>query len=308
MAIDPTFAQLRAFVTVCEELHFGRAAARLHMTQPPLSKMIRALERSVGTQLFARTSRKVEMTAAGESFLRDAKVLLEQLTRAKRTANEVASGIGVTYRVGYVESAAFDILGRALTDFRALHPGTQLELHELHTREQIERLHDHQLDIGLVRTPALSEPGFEFDDAYVDEMVLAVPHDYPNAGDTVRLADLAREKFIVYDPKLGSGNLNATLEATGAVDFTPQVNQAATSTPMLFSLVSAGEGVALVFERTTRVGRPGVRTLEVIDAPARSRVVHVWRAGEDNEVLASFRELIRRHGREKLSPDALGAR
>ncbi|XVQ06749.1 LysR family transcriptional regulator [Spirillospora sp. CA-255316] len=304
MTIDPTFAQLRAFVTVCEELHFGRAAARLHMTQPPLSKMIRSLETAVGSQLLARSSRKVEMTPAGESFLRDARVLIEQLARAKKTANEVARGIGVTYRVGYVETAAFEILGKALTDFRALHPGTQLELHELHTREQIDQLHSHQLDIGLVRTTVLGEPGLEFDDAYVDEMVLAVPHDYPITGDTVRLADLAHENFIVYHPKLGSGNLNATLQAAGAVDFTPHVNHAATSTPLLFSLVAAGEGVALVFERTAQVGRPGVRTLRIVDSTARARVIHAWRAGEDNEILACFRRLIRQHAQE-AAPHAL---
>lgn len=298
---DPTFAQLRAFVIICEELHFGRAAARLHMTQPPLSRLLKRLEEAVGTQLFERTSRRVVLTPAGERFLRDARELCEGLSRAKTAARQIAQGIGVPYSFGYVESAAFDILGSVLTDFRVRRPGAQLELHELHTRDQVRMLRNHQLDMGLVRTTALGEPGLEFDEAYEDELVIALPHDHWVIGATVRLEDLANEQFIVYDRKLGSGMFNATLEATAAAGFMPIINQLATSTPMLFSLVAAGEGLALVVERTALTGRPGIRTARIVDVPARSKVVHAWREGEDNEVLQDLRALVQHHGGASLN-------
>ncbi|WP_309131279.1 LysR family transcriptional regulator [Brevibacterium sp.] len=296
MAIDPTFSQLKAYIAVCEELHFGRAADRLHITQPPLSKMIRTLEKSLETQLLERTSRRVEITPAGQAFLKDARLLVEHLDRAKRTAREVSQGLGATYRVGYIESAGLDILGSALTAFRLLHPDTHLELHEMHTTEQVERLRDHHLDLGQVRAGAVGEPGIELEDAYEDELVLAVPDQFPIVGESVELARLALEKFVVYHPSLGGGTLNATLEATSKAGFTPRIEHMATSTPMLFSLVAAGEGVALVVERTVRPGRPGIRTVRVTNPVPYIQVYHAWRSGEDNDVLRSFRNLVNKYG------------
>jgi DNA-binding transcriptional LysR family regulator len=163
----------------------------------------------------------VILTPAGERFLRDARELCEGLSRAKTAAQQIAHGIGVPYSFGYLESAAIDILGKALIDFRARRPNAQLELHELHTTDQVRMLRNHQLDMGLLRYTALAEPGLEFDEAYEDELVLLLAYDHWVKGETVRLADLANEQFTVYDRKLGSGMFNATLEATTAAGFMP---------------------------------------------------------------------------------------
>jgi DNA-binding transcriptional LysR family regulator len=294
---EPTIQQLRCFRIVAEELHFGRAARRLHMTQPPLSRQIQALERTVGITLFDRERRQIELTPAGAALYRDVVLALERLDRGIEVAHQVAAGKAGRLVVGYVEPLGIDLLPRVLGNFRLLQPGIDLRLLEMHTLHQVQALHDGVIDCGLLRAPANADPSLTFERVWLDELVVALPEHHRCANDPepgVTLADLAEESFIVYEAALGTGILTTTLTACSAAGFTPLVKHGAQSTPMLLTLVAAGEGIALVSGEVARVPRPGVRFIKLIGEPIRSEVLMAWRTGEVSRARDDLRHQIAR--------------
>lgn len=294
--IDPTVGQLRAFVAVAEELHFGRAASRLHMTQPPLSRTISALERGLGLTLFARTSRSVELTPAGEAFLPEARRVLVQLRRACEAAVEAGNGGGRTWRLGYAESAGFRVLPLLLTSYRRTFPSNAIELHELHTRQQLTGLRERTLDIGLMRFVSAEIDDLEVHYAYDDQVVVALAEGHPLREDPIEPASLADESFVVYDMRLGGGIFGALLNVAASEGFTPRVVNRAASTAMLMTLVAAGEGIALVAEPVSMVPRPGVRFARLASPLASAQMVCAWRSGEDNTAFRAILDMAREFG------------
>ncbi len=284
--------QLRAFVVVADELHFGRAAARLHMSQPPLSRMVRALEDTLGVQLLERTSRRVVLTPAGAVLAGEAQQLLARLDRVRRTMQEMAAGRSRSLVVGFIETAAFDLLPRVLAAFRRRMPDVDLELHEMHTPEAVQGLRGGELDCAILRLP-LQESDIEFEFAYEDELVAVVPDRHSVDTDAIALDRLAGDDFVVYHARLGAGITTAVVAACAAAGFTPRIAHYATSTPMLLTLVAAGEGVALVSGPVSLVPRPGVRFVPLCGAPARSMVALAWRRSEDTATLRLLREVLR---------------
>ena len=148
-----TFDQLAGFIAVAEELHFGRAAERLNMTQPPLSRQIQKLEKSIGTELLERDNRKVQLTAAGRAFLDEARRLMALADRAPVTARRIASGRSGLLRIGFTAASGFSILGPLLEEIAAIVPDVDIDLQELVTGEQIQGLLTGELDLGLARPP-----------------------------------------------------------------------------------------------------------------------------------------------------------
>ncbi|SPT60235.1 LysR family transcriptional regulator [Actinomadura madurae] len=297
MAKDPTVQQMRAFQAVATELHFGRAAARLHSTQPPLTRHIQALESSLGIQLLRRNSRNVELTPAGRTFLAEIDIVMARLERAMEMAKSTAGGVLGQLSLGYVEPMALGLLPRVLHQFVLLHPGLELRLHEMDTRDQIAGLHDGGIDCGLLRAPGNVDPWLEFENVCTDVFVAALPPSHRLVRDgrsEIDLAELADEPFIAHEGSIGQGMINAMLSGCAAAGFTPAVRHLVQNTLMLLALVAAGEGVALVSGEIARRPSHGVRFVRLQGDPAQSSILMASRRGERNQARDDLVHLLRR--------------
>lgn len=299
MSREPTVQQLRCFRVLSEELHYGRAAQRLHMTQPPLTRHIQNLEASVGVLLFERRGRKIELTPAGASFLSDAEAILRRLDRGVMVARQLASGQAGELVIGYVEPLGINFLPQILGSFRDLHPQHSLRLVEMHTLDQLKALQEGTIDCGLLRAPARSTPELTLEPVWRDELVVALPERHVLARSSehsVRMMQLVDQEFVIYDTTLGVGMLTAMLAACSEAGFNPSTPHVATSTPMLLALVAAGDGVAFVSGEIAQLSRPGVVFRRVADHTVSSEVLMGWRSAGAPDVLADLCHVIRVKG------------
>ena len=290
MASDFTFHQLRSFVAVAEELSFRRAAERLHISQPPLSRQIRSLEASLGVALFDRGRRNVMLTAAGKLFLTEASGLVEAADRARQLARAVHDGRVGSIRVGYTEPAAFDLLPHVLARFRQRLPDVDLELQEMHSFEAVRQLEQRKVDVAYLRPPVESEQ-IELTMLHPDRLIAALPENFRLADDVVRLDDLREEPFVMYASRLGSGITGSTLQACAAAGFSPHVARHATSTPMLMSLVASGIGIGLVSYQFASIPYIGVKFATLTDERAESYVAFAARTDEPMRAVEVLREI-----------------
>lgn len=292
---DPTVQQLRCFRVVADELHFGRAAARLHITQPPLTRHIQNLEEALGVKLFARVGRSVDLTPAGKTFQIENDRLLKRLDHGIDLTRRVARGEAGDLVIGYVEPLGIDFLPRVLGAFRDLHPHHNLRLFEMHTLAQVDALIDGTIDCGLLRTATSSTTELVFETVWRDELVVAMSERHALARrfpEELPLGELRQEPFVVYDTSLGVGILTTILAACSAVGFSPAVAHSAGSTPMLLALVAGGEGVGLVSSEIAKVPRPGVVFRRVSGAGVVSDVLMGWRRADEPSVLKDLRHII----------------
>lgn len=280
----------QCFVAVAEELHFGKAAARLGLAQPPLSQRIKALEEEIGAKLFARTSRSVALTPAGEAFWREARIVLEAAERAGETARRVALGLAGKVTVGFVNPAMDAFLSAILAKFRQEAPDVELVLRELSTREQTASLATGRLDVGFFRQAGQDAPGVAVTVVWREPYLLALPAGHGLAGrGRLDLASLDGEALLL-PPRRAGPALRAALEAALArAGAGVVVAQEAVSKFTMLSLVAAGVGLALlpasvrVWRRAGVVFRelsPGLPLVELAaglplgrDNPAAARLV-----------------------------------
>lgn len=241
---------LRYFVAVAEEGHVTRAAERLGMQQPPLSQQIKALEAELEVQLFRRKPRGVELTEAGESLLADARRILGEVEAALAKAKRTARGEQGRVAVGFTASAPFHpFVTRVIRDFRAGHPLVAMTLEESGTAELVAALRAERLDVAFVRSTAPESEGITFYDLLEEPMVAALPARHRLAAparQTLRLADLAEEPFVLYRRAAGPGLYDAIVGACRAAGFSPRVEQEAPRVAATLNLVAAGLGVTLV--------------------------------------------------------------
>ncbi|WP_430790737.1 LysR family transcriptional regulator [Actinoplanes sp. G11-F43] len=280
-----TLEQLRGLVAVAEELHFGRAAARLRMTQPPLSRQIQKLEAAVGVQLLERGTRSVRLTPAGEAFLGEARRILAITESAPELAQRVSSGSTGLVRLAFTASATFGTLGRLLNELELRLPEVHVELFEMVTREQVAALAGGDIDMGLARPPFDPER-FESKLIHRERLLLAVRQDHRLAylRRPVIPADLAREPLIFHSPQKARYfyDLVVSMVPLSHERVFHTVSQVIT---MLW-LVSAGRGVAFVPESARLVGIPEVIYLR-LDTPIPEPVeLHLlWPRESDNPAL-----------------------
>jgi DNA-binding transcriptional LysR family regulator len=279
---------LRYFIAVAEELHFRRAAERLHMSQPPLSQQIRQLEEEVGATLLLRNQRKVELTAAGSAFLVRAREILDSVEDAARQARRVQRGEVGRLAVGFVGSAMYSFVPELLRAFRDDKPDIALRLHEEGTTEQLRQLDDGRLDVGFVRLRG-ARPGLAFETVLEEEVVVALPDVHPLAQrPLLRLEDLEGEPLVLLTPA-GSPGLRAALAGTiTQLGGEERIVQEVAEMQTVVGLVAAGVGLSLVPESVRALVRHGVtyRPLDS-DAPV-VRLAMVWREADDSPVLAAF--------------------
>jgi DNA-binding transcriptional LysR family regulator len=257
-----TLEQLRGLVAVAEELHFGRAAARLRMTQPPLSRQIQKLEASVGAQLLDRDNRRVALTPAGEAFLVEARRILAIAEAAPALAQRVSSGFRGMIRLAFTSASTFGILGRLLNELERHLPEVHVELFEMVTREQIAALAGEDIDLGLARPPFDPEL-FESRLLHREALMLAVHEDHRLAGidRPVVPADLVTEPLIFHSQKQARYFYDLVVSMV-PLSQERVVNTVSQVMTMLW-LVSAGRGVAFVPASATLLGIPGVVCLPI---------------------------------------------
>jgi len=276
----PDLRQLRHFVAVAERLHFGRAAAALHISQPPLSRSIRDLEARVGATLLARSRRRVELTPEGARFLEEAKRVIAQLERAVLEVGRMASGAGGRLRIGFVSLADYGVLPGLLKAYKAARPGVALALREMLTPEQSAALAAGELDFGLL-LPPVQVPELEHLVVQRERFVAALPARHRLAGARGRLAvrELADEAFVMAPREIAPGLHDIVAGLAARAGFAPRVAQEAIQMQTVVSLVSSGLGVALVPASLANLGRRGVVYREIADPHPRLDLWLAWRRG-----------------------------
>lgn len=252
--------QLRYFIAVAEAGSFSRAAGMLHVSQPPLSVQIKALEDEIGVRLLERTPRGVSLTAAGSVFFEEARAALARLEHAKNAAVRVDRGEIGMLSIGFVSIADYGILPPALKSFRASHSLVEVQLHELTTDAQIRELRASRLDLGIALGP-VAEPDMQFERLLHEELVLAAPARHPLVKDegTVDLRALSKESFIIPPRDIAPGLYDLIHDQCRAFGFTPRITQHARQMQTVISLVSSGIGFALVPSSVRNLKRRGVQ-------------------------------------------------
>ena len=286
--------QLRCFVAAAEELHFGRAAARMNMTQPPLSRQIQLLEHVLGVKLLDRTSRTVKLTPAGRVFLLEARRILRLTESAALATRRIASGEAGTIALGFTAASGYSFLPRLLLQRASGAPNIDVALKEMVSAEQIEALTTGRIDVGLLRPP-ITRSEFTTLKVTSEPLVAALPFgDARLAKARLTLKDFDATPLVMYAPD-GAGYFHDMLaglfEAAGVA---PIVVQSLSQIHSMLALVRSGLGAALVPEAAMSLHFDDVHFRPVATTPAAPVELYAaWRSDNDNPALASFLDLLR---------------
>ena len=249
--------QLRYFTVLAQELSFTRAAHKLHVSQPPLSFQIASLEEELGARLFDRTSRSVQLSAAGAAFLPHARAVLERLEQARTQVQQVAQGFEGSVHMGLAGSHFLGPLPHFIAAFRQSRPKVDVVLHEMMPADHLQALHDGAVDISLMRNPS-EHPRLQAQLLWRDPVVAALPLGHRLAGrKRIALAQLQAEAFVMLRPE-SSVYAQKVFDACVAAGFVPRVVQQVIEAPAMVNLVAAGLGVALVPASLARMHKDAV--------------------------------------------------
>ncbi len=284
---------LRYFLVVAEELHFGRAAARLHITQPPLSQQIRQLEDELGVSLFKRTKRRVQLTEAGRVFQDAARQMLDQAEQAVRTTQRVHRGEVGPLTLGFVGSAIAGIFSEMVLAFRARFPEVELTLQELTTGQQVKALRERRIDVGILRPP-IGEADFALETIYSESFVVVLPRSHPLAAQRrIALRELAGETVVMVPRDLGPEVEDDAVEFCRRAGCDPQRLPGATQMLTVIGLVAAGTGLSLVPASMQTVRWKGIVYRPVQDRMPPADLAMAWRRDTASAVVTRFVDLVR---------------
>jgi len=276
---------LRCFIAVADELHFGRAAARLNMTQPPLSRQIQILERVLGTELFKRTSRSVQLTGTGKNFLREARQIVHLVERASRVAQKTAYGEMGALAVGFTAASGYRFIPDMIREIREILPSIDLDLKEMVSDTQIEALLARQIDIGLLRPP-IRNPLLQSMPILQEGLLIATPKAGIEGFATPRrLADFEGLPTITFAPQgaryfydLLGGLFTMRGVSPHYVHYMGQIHS-------ILALVGAGLGAAVVPEAARALHFDGVELQPLEEAGKPVELMLVWHGDNDNPAL-----------------------
>lgn len=284
---------LRYFVTLAEELHFGRAAERLHIAQPPLSQQIRQLEKELDFELFHRTKRNVQLTAAGQVFLGEVQQIFRQLQQAIEVGQQTSRGEVGKLIIGFVSSAGYNILPIILRNFHSCVPGVSLELHELTTDLQLEWLRQGRMDVGFLRPP-VEDNIFSWEIIFQESLILALPETHSLTNQShICLRSLANEPFILFPRILAPGLYDLIISLCQQAGFSPTVTQEAIQMQTIVSLVAAEMGVAIVPASLQNLQRTGVVYKTVQESTPKVSIAMIWRRNETSPTVQKLVEIVR---------------
>lgn len=280
--------QLHAFAVLAEELHFGRAAERLGVAQPPLSRQIRRLEERVGHRLLVRRPGRISLTEAGRELLPAARRALEEVETGLRAARLAGSGLSGRLRIGFAASLATTVLPGVLRAFRDRCPEVELEIREMTTAPQTAALLAGAIDVGLMREPP-DEPGLAVRPVLSEGFVAVLPAAHPLAARrTVPLRELAGEPFVLLPRDAGPTVHDRITAVCRAAGFEPRPGQRAVEWQTVCALVAAGLGVSLAPESVRRLRLAGVACRRTDHPEARTTVAVCHRRGEPGPLVARF--------------------
>ena len=281
--------RLRYFVAVAESLHFGRAAARLHMSQPPLSRQIQQLEREIGVLLLRRSKRRVELTDAGAYLLDQARAMLAEAETLPVRTRRVESGETGRLALGFISTVDYSVLPGLLSAYRAAHPGVTLELRELTGDVQLRELHEGRIDAGMLLAP-VDDAALAMLPLLREPLVAALPADdlLARSRAPLSLASLTGRPFVIFPRSAAAGLYDAIIEFCRQAGFTPRIAQEAIQMQTIVSLVSAGLGVALVPASLRHMRRRGVVYRRLRQASPLLTILLAWRSASRSACLAQF--------------------
>ena len=283
-------SQLRCFVAVAEELHFSRAAERLNMTQPPLSRQIRLLEHHVGVQLLKRNSRTVRLTAAGKAFFPEAARILRIAEEATFAARRAAKGEQGNLAIGFTSASGYSLLPEVVRRLRDCAPGVSLTLKELVSTSQVEALNAGELDLGLLRPHPLNG---ELESRLIarESLMLAIPENEADAWPLEpTLDDLHGKPFVMYSPYEARPFYLMLTERFARAGVVPDIVEHIGQVHTMLALVRAGVGAALIAEGASRLKFDGIVMRRMATEPV--EMVCAWRRDNDNPVLTLFKQQI----------------
>jgi DNA-binding transcriptional LysR family regulator len=283
------FPQLHAFVVLAEELHFGHAAARLGIAQPPLSQQIRRLEEKVGHPLFHRESGRVTLSAAGRELLPAAQRALADLADGLAAARSAGSGETGVLRIGFAASLALTVLPGLLRAYRERFPDVRLDIREMTSSPQLTALREGAIDIGLLREPPDDETEFGFRVVLREPFVAVLPGGHPLAARrVVPLASLADAPFVLLPRAVGPQLHDRIVSLCEEAGFTPRIAARAVEWQTMCALVQAGLGVTLAPASIRRIRLDGVAYRRITPGDARTRVAVAWRRNDPSPLVANL--------------------
>jgi DNA-binding transcriptional LysR family regulator len=277
--------QLHAFVVLAEELHFGRAAQRLGIAQPPLSQQIRRLEVKVGHALFDRGASQVVLTAAGRELLPAAQRALDEVAGGLDAARRVGAGETGRLRIGFAASLALTVLPEMLRGYREAFPRVDLDIREMTTAPQIAALRDHVIDIGLLREPP-DEEGLLVEEILSERFVAVLPTAHPQATQrVVHIGVLADEPFVIMPRAVAPTVHDRILQVCAEAGFQPRITQRAVEWQTVAALVEAGLGVSIAPASIARIRLRGVAYRRITPDAVRTTAALCWRRDERNPLV-----------------------
>jgi DNA-binding transcriptional LysR family regulator len=280
---------LRYFLAVAEELHFGRAAVRLHMAQPPLSQQIRRLEEEIGYPLFLRSSRSVKLTPAGKALVDRARRTLQKADEDIEAVRSVARGDVGVLKVGFVGSAMLTKLPSILGRYRRLYPRVQLHLAELHTSQLLDALRDGSADVALARDAGTVDD-LHVERVFVEPFVAVLPKKHPLAARrSVPIVKLRDEPFVFYQRSAGNYAWENTIGLCEQQGFRPNIVQEAPQWLTLIRLVGAGLGVTIAPASVEKIVVPDVVCRKLSPSGGATSIDLVYRLKEPSPLVTAFR-------------------
>ena len=285
--------QFRYFVAVAEELHFTRAAERLHIGQPPLSLQIQAIERELGVTLLKRTRRKVELTAVGELFLQEARLALMQASRAVDTAKRAAQGEIGTLRLSFITSVPLvPVFTSAIRSFRVAFPDVHLELKSQASVKIIDDVLLGTMDVGFTR-PSISTvmpTTLKVIPVYQDNLMAVLPVDHRLASGTepIPISALREDKFVLRARGSGTGFYEQVFDICAEAGFSPQIVQEAVEATTTLGLVAAGVGITIAPEALRKINVHDIVWRELADANVASRIYLIYNSANTNPIRERF--------------------
>ena len=284
---------LRYFIAVAEELHFGRAAKRLVMSQPPLSQQIKLLEEEIGVVLLKRTKRQVLLTDAGKVFLDEARKSIAQAEQAVQAARRAARGEIGQLSVGFVSSAVYGKVPSIFSLMRSRYPGVSLLLQDLTSEEQVEALKVNRIDVGLIRPPVASAESLAMRVIWREALMIALPEANPlSRKEEIALGELAGESFIQIPRHVAPGFYDQCIQICARAGFSPRIVQEARTTPTIVSLIAGGMGVSILPASLRSLQRSGVVYRPLKTPAPTSDMAVIWRPVDESPTLHSFLEII----------------
>lgn len=291
MSNQTELRHLRYFLAVAEDLHFRKAAERLYISQPGLSRQIKQLEEQLGYPLFERNNRKVALTTAGAYLQTEVSTLLRKLEGVVRHAGLLHQGMEGRLNFGYVGSAMQDIIPELFLRFRAERPNIRYGLEALGNREQVARLLTHDIDIGFVRLEKLPKE-LESASLFVDTFSLVLPGNHPlNSSNFNSVEQLSNEGFILFEPAYSQPYYDKVMTIFADAGFVPDVSHRTVHATTIYRLVENGFGVSIVPTSLKKGYVANVKFIELKGIPQRTTLSAVWRKDDDNPALRAFVEL-----------------